>query len=576
MPGSRGEMGAGSKTMAGGFQAGLEREDRVFRLRTYSRYVNIILFVFMLIGILQSVRESGPTGAPFHLDFSAVLLPLLYFLVIFNIAIVAMDALEPFWQPDPKIRVWRCEDFLSNARPIAAVALIIGILFVNPVVVGVLEDLGTSAGDERVEDNSSYRVNFAPSDPLEFSFVGPVSVQSDREVTVMVVRERDFQRLEDAGFCVTDPEANRTLIWLSEYTRSAAITLDSPRMYREQLALVIFNPGNTSASVHYEVRNELSRAMFGNLVFFSLLFFAYNLAWALTLVILKRRYVSDFVKREQLRLMRNYTIEEVFLIYKDGRLIVHNTRRLKPDMDKDVLTGMLTAVQNFVKDSFSEESGHLNELKYGNLKILMENGPRANLAVVLSGVEPPTLRHNMRTLLSGIHDRYMHILDDWDGDTGTLRVLKRHVGMLIPEEKQRLRGVIEEILLLYRDNRFMMHLSQRGQPDVDDTLLAQYLEEVRRRVGESTSSLQTASISEIPYGNWKILLEYGPVCYLAVLVSGPEPPDLRGRMRQALEDITEGFENVLVSWDGTTQRLLDVKAILDSLFAESLDKKKKK
>ncbi|MBM4247870.1 MAG: hypothetical protein FJ149_00195 [Euryarchaeota archaeon] len=569
-------MGAGSKTMAGGFQAGLEREDRVFRLRTYSRYVNIILFVFMLIGILQSVRESGPTGAPFHLDFSAVLLPLLYFLVIFNIAIVAMDALELLWQPDPKIRVWRCEDFLSNARPIAAVALIIGILFVNPVVVGVLEDLGTSAGDERVEDNSSYRVNFAPSDPLEFSFVGPVSVQSDREVTVMVVRERDFQRLEDAGFCVTDPEANRTLIWLSEYTRSAAITLDSPRMYREQLALVIFNPGNTSASVHYEVRNELSRAMFGNLVFFSLLFFAYNLAWALTLVILKRRYVSDFVKREQLRLMRNYTIEEVFLIYKDGRLIVHNTRRLKPDMDKDVLTGMLTAVQNFVKDSFSEESGHLNELKYGNLKILMENGPRANLAVVLSGVEPPTLRHNMRTLLSGIHDRYMHILDDWDGDTGTLRVLKRHVGMLIPEEKQRLRGVIEEILLLYRDNRFMMHLSQRGQPDVDDTLLAQYLEEVRRRVGESTSSLQTASISEIPYGNWKILLEYGPVCYLAVLVSGPEPPDLRGRMRQALEDITEGFENVLVSWDGTTQRLLDVKAILDSLFAESLDKKKKK
>lgn len=568
-------MAAASGSGASAFQGGIEREDRVTRLNTYSRYVNILLFVVMLIAILQSLRESGPSGDPFHMDFSAILVPLLYFLVIFNIVVVAVDALELMWQPDPKRRVWRCEDFLANARPIVVVTLVIGILFSNAVVVGVLEDLGTSTGDENIDDNASFRVNFGPSDPLEFSFVGPIEVTSDRPVTVMVIRERDFQALEDAGFNVNDPVANRTLIWVSENTRSASIRVDSPKDYIEQLALVIFNGGNSTAAVHYRVKNELSPAVFGNLVFFSFLFFAYNLAWALTLFILRKRYVSDFVKREQLRLMRNYTIEEVFLIYKDGRLIVHNTRRLKPDMDKDVLTGMLTAVQNFVKDSFSEERGHLNELKYGNLKILMENGPRANLAVVISGVEPPTLRPNMRTLLAGIHDKYMHILDDWDGDTGPLRVLKRHVGMLIPEEKQRLRGVIEEILLLYRDNRFMMHLSQRGQPDVDDTLLAQLLEEVRRRVGDSTTSLQTAAVSEFPYGNWKVLLEYGPVCYLAVLVSGPEPPDLKQRMRQSLEDITESFENILVNWDGTTQNLLDIKAILDGLFAESLEKKKK-
>jgi hypothetical protein len=563
--------------MAQGFQAGLEREDRVTRLRTYSRYINALVFVLLLLTILQSLRESGPTAAPFHLDFSAIFLPLLYFLVLFNIIVIVIDLLELRWTTDTRARVWRCEDFLANARPIAVVALIIGILFSNPAVLGLLEDLSVSSGTETIDAGSSYRVNFSPSDPLEFSFIGPIDVSCDRgNVTVMIIKENDYQVLEDSGFCATDPVASKRIMWISERVRHTSVSLDAAKLDNDQLALIIFNPDTSSVAVQYRLRNELSNPLFGNLVFFSFLFFVYNLAWALAIFILRRQFVADFVKREQLRLMRNYTIEEVFLIYKDGRLIVHNTRRLKPDMDKDVLTGMLTAVQNFVKDSFSEEKGHLNELKYGNLKILMENGPRANLAVVISGVEPSTLRYNIKTLLQGIHDKYMNVLDDWDGDTGTLRILKRHIGMLIPEEKQRLRGVVEEVLLFYRDCRFMMHVSQRGQPDVDDSLLSQLLEEVRRRVGDCTSSLQTAAITEIPYGNWKVVLEYGVQCYLAVLVSGPEPPDLRGRMRQVLEDISVGFESMLQSWDGTTQRLLDIKIMLENLFKESLDKGKKK
>jgi hypothetical protein len=569
-------MAASPGSLAKGFP-GLEREDRVSRLRTYSKYINLVLVVLLLLTILQSVRESAPSLAPFHLNFSVIFLPLLYFLVLFNMVIVAADGLELFWTADVRSRVWRSEDFMANARPIAVVALILGILFSNAAVIGELEDLSVSSSTETIEAGSSYRINFARSDPLEFSYIGPIEVTSDSgNLTVIVIEESEYQRLEDSQFCITDPSVSGDVLWARQGSPHYNVPLDISKLDNDRMALVIYNPGNNSVSAHYRLQNQLSRPIFANLVFFSFLFFAYNLAWALMLFILRKRFVADFVKREQLRLMRNYTIEEVFLIYKDGRLIVHNTRRLKPDMDKDVLTGMLTAVQNFVKDSFSEERGHLNELKYGNLKILMENGPRANLAVVISGVEPPTLRPNMKTLLAGIHEKYNNVLDDWDGDTGTLRVLKRHIGMLIPEDRQRLRGVIEEIMLFYRDNRFMMHVSQRGQPDVDDSLLGQLLEEVRRRVGESTSSLQTAAITEMPYGNWKVLLEYGVQCYMAVLISGPEPPDLRGRMRQALEDISVSFESLLQNWDGTTQGLLDIKIMLENLFTESLAKGKKK
>jgi hypothetical protein len=37
-------------------------------------------------------------------------------------------------------------------------------------------------------------------------------------------------------------------------------------------------------------------------------------------------------------------IDDIFLIYKDGRLISHNTRKLKPDSDDQVLVSMFTAV----------------------------------------------------------------------------------------------------------------------------------------------------------------------------------------------------------------------------------------
>jgi hypothetical protein len=571
-------MAASPATYAQGAQFGLERHDRVSRLRTYYKYINMVLVVLLLLVTLQSVRASGPTLDPFHLSLSALMFPLLYFLVIFNVMIISVDIVELTWLEDPRRRVWRSEDFMANSRPIVAIALIFAILFSNPAVTGLLEDLSASSGSERIDGGASYRINFRRSDLLELSYIAPMAVTSDREnITLMVIEEKDYQVLEDAHFCATDPAVAGRLKWNSGVAgRSFRVNLDGANLGNDEMALVVFNPSNGTTTVDYRLRSELSRPFFGGLVLLSVLFFALNVGWAVGLFAVKRRFVSEFVRRERLRLMRNYTIEEVFLIYKDGRLVCHNTRRLKPDLDKDVLTGMLTAVQSFVKDSFTDQSGHLNELKYGNMKILMENGQRANLAVVISGVEPPALRPNMRNLLKAVHEKYMGILDDWDGDLATVKDFKKLIGNLIPEEKQRLRGVVEEVLLMYRDNRFMMHVSQRGQPDVDDTLLTHMLETVRQRLGESTSSLQTSALAEIPYGNWKIVLEYGVQCYLAVLVSGPEPPDLRPRMRQALEDISTGFEKILVSWDGGTQGILDLRIILEGLFKESLTKDKRK
>ena len=47
----------------------------------------------------------------------------------------------------------------------------------------------------------------------------------------------------------------------------------------------------------------------------------------------------------------DFAVEDVFLMYNDGRLIQHATRRIKADMDVDIVTSMLKAVQDFVRES---------------------------------------------------------------------------------------------------------------------------------------------------------------------------------------------------------------------------------
>src|SRR5207237_1780022 len=69
-------------------------------------------------------------------------------------------------------------------------------------------------------------------------------------------------------------------------------------------------------------------------------------------------------------------IEDVFLLnHRDGILIKHETRRLRPNVDTDILTGMLTAVQQFVKDALrGDDYADLNEMTVGHMHILIGRG----------------------------------------------------------------------------------------------------------------------------------------------------------------------------------------------------------
>ncbi len=124
-------------------------------------------------------------------------------------------------------------------------------------------------------------------------------------------------------------------------------------------------------------------------------------------------------------------VDEVFIIYNDGRLMAHQTRRLKPGMDDEILSSMLVAIQGFVKDSFKDESStHLQRLDFGEKKILVERGDSFYLAVVLHSHRAGNVPHRMQAVIEDINHEYGQALNEWDGDLEKVRGVKDQTGKL--------------------------------------------------------------------------------------------------------------------------------------------------
>lgn len=121
-----------------------------------------------------------------------------------------------------------------------------------------------------------------------------------------------------------------------------------------------------------------------------------------------------------------YEVEDAFLMFKDGRLIAHHTMRLRPHMDREILGGMLVAIQNFVEDSFRATGAEqLNELRYGKTKILIHRGNFLTFALVITGTETKVLWNRMRETVDEIEHKYVKRLQQWDGDLDKLWGVKK-------------------------------------------------------------------------------------------------------------------------------------------------------
>jgi OOP family OmpA-OmpF porin len=114
-----------------------------------------------------------------------------------------------------------------------------------------------------------------------------------------------------------------------------------------------------------------------------------------------------------------YQVEQVFLIHKDSGLVLqHVVGKSVIAQDPDLVSAMLTAIKDFVQDSFGgkkEES--LETLRIGERNVWIEQGDNAFLAAVIRGNPPMDLQAVLREAIEEINFRQRDELESFDGDT---------------------------------------------------------------------------------------------------------------------------------------------------------------
>jgi len=114
-------------------------------------------------------------------------------------------------------------------------------------------------------------------------------------------------------------------------------------------------------------------------------------------------------------------VDEIFVMTPSGLLLKHYSRRLRPDRDEDILAGMLTAVQNFVRESFDTAGGRLNEIRFEHYDIIISYSENLVLAAVISTKNSQKLKEKLSDAALEIEKAYGNKLRNWNGDLSELR-----------------------------------------------------------------------------------------------------------------------------------------------------------
>lgn len=118
----------------------------------------------------------------------------------------------------------------------------------------------------------------------------------------------------------------------------------------------------------------------------------------------------------------SFRVEQVFLIHSETGLLLNSVSLgLGHEADADMVSSMLTAINDFVSDSFSTnaDSGqqNLDVVRTDDFTLLLKKGPKASVVAAITGNMPQSVADQLQKTLEEIHKLYNKELDDFVGDS---------------------------------------------------------------------------------------------------------------------------------------------------------------
>lgn len=114
-----------------------------------------------------------------------------------------------------------------------------------------------------------------------------------------------------------------------------------------------------------------------------------------------------------------YRVKQVFLIHKKTGLLINSFSDSEDSVtkDDDMVSSMLSAIKDFVQDSFTVDKGNeLNTIAVGKFNIWIEQGPGAILAAIVDGDAPTGFRKILKETIEKVHLKQAYDLEHFDGN----------------------------------------------------------------------------------------------------------------------------------------------------------------
>ncbi len=118
----------------------------------------------------------------------------------------------------------------------------------------------------------------------------------------------------------------------------------------------------------------------------------------------------------------SFSPQAIFLIHKASGLVISDIQPLDSErLESDMIAGMLTAIRSFANDCMAQSgNSELDEIDYGNFKIILEVAGYCYLAIIVKGETPKKFIAQMRQILSQIITNYGKSIEKFDGDLETI------------------------------------------------------------------------------------------------------------------------------------------------------------
>lgn len=137
-----------------------------------------------------------------------------------------------------------------------------------------------------------------------------------------------------------------------------------------------------------------------------------------------------------------FRVEQVLLIHRETGLLLKTVVRDKTQAaDGDMFSAMLTAINDFVSDSFFQKEGddeqNLDEIKTDDFTLLIKQGPKAVLVAAITGNPPSNIADKLQLTLENIHQIYNNELNLFEGDASDFENTEQQLNdCLLAQQKE--------------------------------------------------------------------------------------------------------------------------------------------